>query len=71
MKNKGIIARRKFTNRIFLILSVAAAGFGLIWLALILYSLFFNGFSAINAKVFTEITPPPGEDGGLIGKRRG
>lgn len=65
-KNQGLIARRKLANRFFLFLSVGAAGFGLIWLALILYSLFYNGFSAINPKVFTEITPPPGEDGGLI-----
>ncbi len=66
MKNKGLILRRKLMNRFFILLSVAAAGFGLIWLALILYSLFYNGFSAINTKVFTEITPPPGESGGLV-----
>ncbi len=66
MKNQGLIARRKFANRFFILLSIAAAGFGLVWLALILYSLFYNGFSSINPKVFTEITPPPGEDGGLI-----
>ena len=66
MKNKGLIARRKMMNRFFILLSVAAAGFGLVWLGLILYSLGYNGFSAINVKVFTEITPPPGEKGGLI-----
>jgi len=65
-KNQGLIFRRKITNRFFLLLAVGAAGFGLVWLALILYSLFYNGFSAINPKVFSEITPPPGEDGGLI-----
>ncbi len=66
MKSTALIGRRKLANRFFLLLSVGAAGFGLVWLALILYSLFYNGFSAINPKVFTEITPPPGEDGGLI-----
>jgi len=66
VKNQGLIARRKLANRFFILLSVAAAGFGLVWLALILYSLFYNGFSAINPQVFTEITPPPGEKGGLI-----
>jgi phosphate transport system permease protein len=30
-----------------------------------LTALFYNGFSAINPKVFTEITPPPGDNGGL------
>src|ERR1700761_2889620 len=66
MKNKGLIARRKMMNRFFILLSVAAAGFGLVWLGLILYALFYNGFSSLNVKVFTEITPPPGEAGGLI-----
>ena len=28
MKNRGLIARRRFINRFFLFLSVAAAGFG-------------------------------------------
>ena len=37
MKNQGLIARRKLANRFFILMSVAAAGFGLVWLALILY----------------------------------
>jgi phosphate transport system permease protein len=65
VKNQGLIARRKFVNRFFLLLSVGAAAFGLVWLGFILSALFYNGFSAINGKVFTEITPPPGADGGL------
>jgi phosphate transport system permease protein len=65
MRNERLVARRKFFNRFFLLLSVGAAGFGLVWLAFILSSLFYNGFSAINSKVFTEITPPPGSNGGL------
>jgi phosphate transport system permease protein len=65
VKNQGLIARRKFVNRFFLLLSVGAAAFGLVWLGFILTALFYNGFSAISGKVFTEITPPPGADGGL------
>ncbi|HUO88675.1 MAG TPA: phosphate ABC transporter permease PstA [Rhizomicrobium sp.] len=65
MKNQRLVGRRKFFNRFFLLLSVGAAAFGLVWLGFILSSLFYNGFSAINPKVFTEITPPPGSDGGL------
>jgi phosphate transport system permease protein len=65
MKNQRLVARRKFFNRFFLFLSVGAAGFGLVWLAFILSALFYNGFAAINSRVFTEITPPPGSDGGL------
>jgi phosphate transport system permease protein len=65
VKNQGLIARRKFLNRFFLLLSTGATAFGLIWLGFILTALFYNGFSAINPKVFTEITPPPGDNGGL------
>lgn len=63
--NKGLYRGRKRANVSFLVLSTLAAGFGLIWLFLILYSLFYNGFSGISLKVFTEATPAPGEDGGL------
>jgi phosphate transport system permease protein len=63
--NKRIYHGRKRANGVFLTLSTLAAGFGLVWLALILYSLFYNGFSGLSLKVFTEMTPPPGQDGGL------
>jgi len=63
--NKGIYRRRKIGNGMFLTLSVLAAGFGLVWLALILSSLFYNGFSALSPKLFTMMTPPPMVEGGL------
>jgi phosphate transport system permease protein len=63
--NKRIYNGRKRSNGFFLSLSTLAALFGLVWLALILYSLFYNGFSGLSLKVFTEMTPPPGQDGGL------
>ena len=64
-KRSALMVRRRAINGFFLLLSVGAAAFGLIWLGLILASLFYNGFAGLSAKVFTEITPPPGEDGGL------
>jgi phosphate transport system permease protein len=63
--NKRIYNGRKRSNGFFLTLSSLAAVFGLVWLALILYSLFYNGVSGLSLKVFTEMTPPPGQDGGL------
>lgn len=63
--NRGLYARRRFRNRVFLALSVAAAGFGIGWLALILGSLVVNGTVALDATVFTQITLSPGEHGGL------
>ena len=40
--------------------------FGLGWLVLILGVLVWEGFSGLSLKVFTEMTPPPGADGGLL-----
>jgi phosphate transport system permease protein len=39
---------------------------GLTALAIILKVVFERGIGGIDAKVFTEMTPPPGEDGGLL-----
>ena len=65
MKN-GRYFRRRLRNGFFLSLSVLATAFGLGWLALILGTLLYKGFSGIDLKLFTEMTPPPGEDGGLL-----
>ena len=62
----NIYARRRLTNRIFLGLSVAATGFGLGWLGLILGVLFYRGFAGLDLALFLESTPPPGEMGGLL-----
>ena len=65
MKSKALIARRKLWNQLFLVLSVAAAAFGILWLTLILYELLSKGFGGLNMKVFTEITPAGNDEGGL------
>jgi phosphate transport system permease protein len=64
--NRAIYRRRKSVNAVFLTLSVFAAFFGLMWLAFILGDLGYNGISSISSKLFTEMTPPPGADGGLL-----
>jgi phosphate transport system permease protein len=61
-----LYARRRLRNRIVIVLSYAATGVGLGWLALILGTLLFEGASGLSLKVFTEMTPPPGADGGLL-----
>jgi phosphate transport system permease protein len=63
--NRRLYARRRFRNRLFLSLSVAAAAFGIGWLAIILGTLIINGSVSLNATVFTKITLSPGEPGGL------
>jgi len=62
----NLYARRRLRNRIVMVLSFAATGVGLGWLALILGTLLFEGASGLSLKVFTEMTPPPGADGGLL-----
>src|SRR5215468_9318244 len=48
-------------------LCIAAAAFGVTWLALILFALLYNGFTGLNLQVFTQNTPPPGSnEGGLL-----
>jgi phosphate transport system permease protein len=58
-------ARRKLVNRIALGLSLAAMAFGLFWLAWILWETLRLGLGGLNAAVFTQMTPPPNEAGGL------
>jgi phosphate transport system permease protein len=62
----SIYPRRKATNGIMMALCVVAAVIGLAWLALILGALLYNGVAGLNVAVFTEMTPPPGEAGGLL-----
>jgi phosphate transport system permease protein len=59
-------SRRLLRNRIWLALSAGAALFGLVWLVLILSTLVWNGVAGLNVEVFTEMTPPPGGQGGLL-----
>lgn len=47
-------------------LCVVAAGIGLAWLALILGALVYKGTAGLSFAVFSEMTPPPGEAGGLL-----
>ncbi|TPK77275.1 phosphate ABC transporter permease PstA [Mesorhizobium sp. B2-3-3] len=58
--------RRKRRNGVMMALCVVAAGIGLAWLALILGALVYKGLSGVSLAVFTEMTPPPGDAGGLL-----
>jgi len=65
MQNR-IYGRRRLVNRVMLALSVAALAFGLFWLFWIIATLLFKGAAALSFSLFTEVTPPPGQGGGLI-----
>ncbi|MFT3733350.1 MAG: phosphate ABC transporter permease PstA [Hyphomicrobium sp.] len=58
--------RRRIRSTITVGLCWTASALGLTILAVILATLLFKGFSGLNLKVFTEMTPPPGSDGGLL-----
>ena len=62
----GLYAKRRLRNGVVMTLSVAATGFGLLWLVLVLWTLLWNGFAAISPSLFSETTPPPGSTGGLL-----
>src|SRR5258705_10341047 len=62
-----IYASRRRNDIIIRALCVGAALFGVTWLALILFTLFYNGLAGINLQLFTQNTPPPGStEGGLL-----
>ena len=65
MQNK-IYRRRRIINAVMLCISGAAMVFGLFWLAWILFTLLHEGFSALNLALFTQTTPSPGGNGGLL-----
>src|SRR5438874_9742566 len=62
---------RRRRNAMYMFLSLAAAGFGLGWLVLILFALLWNGLAGLSPAVFTEMTPPPGSSGGLLNAMAG
>jgi phosphate transport system permease protein len=57
---------RRLRNTIVITLSIGATVLGLGWLVLVLGSLVYEGLSGLSLAVFTQMTPPPGADGGLL-----
>ena len=62
----ALYAARHRNNVIATVLALGATALGLGWLALILGSLLWQGFSGLSLRVFTQMTPPPGASGGLL-----
>jgi phosphate transport system permease protein len=62
----ALYRRRKLTNVLTQAGSIVAAGIGLGALVLIIWTLFYNGVRSIDLAIFTQMTPPPGSDGGLL-----
>jgi len=62
----SLYAGRRRRNLIMMGLLLGATLFGLGWLVLILGELLWQGLAGLSLAVFTEMTPPPGSDGGLL-----
>lgn len=61
-----VYQRRRRFNRVMLTLSGAAVIFGLFWLCWIILTLLVKGGEALSWTLLTEVTPPPGQAGGLL-----
>ena len=62
----NLYTRRLVINRFNLTISLLTMLFGLFWLGWILFTLFKAGLGGFSARLFLEMTPPPGSDGGLL-----
>lgn len=62
----SVYTRRRIVNAFNLSASMAAMGFGLFWLAWILFTLLQRGIGGVTLSMFTQMTPPPGSAGGLL-----
>ena len=59
-------ARRQLKDKAAKALSTLATLFGLFWLTWILWTTISKGLPALKWELFTQMTPPPGTDGGLL-----
>jgi len=61
-----VVLRRKIVDFVALLVATAATLFGMVWLVWILFTTFVQGAKAVTPRLFTEMTPPPGSEGGLL-----
>lgn len=65
--SENLFMRRRIRNGIAMVLSAGATLFGLFWLVWILWTTITKGMDAMSLDLFTQMTPPPGENsGGLL-----
>ena len=61
-----LLAWRNTKNLLAQVLATLAALFGLFFLAWILWTTLSKGLASLNLALFTQMTPPPGETGGML-----
>jgi phosphate transport system permease protein len=62
----SLYGARRLKNLVAQALAILATIFGLFWLAWILWTTFSKGLGSLNLALFTQMTPPPGETGGML-----
>ena len=62
----SLYLRRRLTNGFAVLLACTTALFGLFFLGWILWTLLSKGLPGINLDLFTKMTPPPMQEGGLL-----
>ncbi len=58
--------RRQVVDGLAKVMAVGATIFGLFWLVWILWTTLSKGLPALKWSLFSQMTPPPGSDGGLL-----
>ncbi|HEY5612079.1 MAG TPA: phosphate ABC transporter permease PstA [Lysobacter sp.] len=62
----SLYARRRARNLIAQALAILATLFGLFWLVWIMWTTLTKGLGSLNLALFTQMTPPPGDAGGML-----
>jgi phosphate transport system permease protein len=62
----GLVRRRRIVNLFNMSASVVVTAFGILVLVSILWTLIGYGYEGLSLKMFTQMTPPPGNAGGLL-----
>ena len=63
--SNSLYLQRRIKNIVAQSLAILATIFGLFWLTWILWTTLSKGISSLNLALFTEMTPPPGDTGGM------
>ena len=66
MQAPSLYTWRRAKNLVAQALAVLATAFGLFWLVWIMWTTLSNGIASLNLDLFTQMTPPPGSEGGLL-----
>jgi phosphate transport system permease protein len=63
---RSLYTVRSAKNIVAQLLALLATAFGLFWLVWILWTTLREGAAALDVHLFTSMTPPPGESGGML-----